>query len=198
MSDESRTLPPTPRRLEEARREGLVAKSPALTAALVFLTGVITLAPIGAAFLGELLRSSLSTLDGASEMNLVEQLSAAAFSTAWALLPFAVAVVLVAILSQLAQTGFLWRGVAFRSLPKPERSLWRPFFAVLCAAAVGLAAWSGERTLTAASIRVGLALVVLGILDYAVQRRRIARLLMMTRDEVVREQRESMRAGVPR
>jgi flagellar biosynthetic protein FlhB len=109
-----RTHLPTPLRLEEARREGRVARSGDLTAAAVTLAALAALALLGGAMLQGLRELTAACLDfgdgGAANASPDSALRAAAASLPAVLLPVAglcgVAAV-VAVLASVAQVGLL-------------------------------------------------------------------------------------------
>ena len=198
---ENRTEPATPCRREEARKLGIVARSATLSGAVVLIVGAIALqttSPVTG--LGELVRARLAALGDATEESLVPSIGEALISAAWMLMPVALALLAAAILANLAQVGFQFvrprRGA-------PERSPWRPAMGLLAAALLAAVAilsirpadsWPTFASMAfCVALRGGLVLLAIGIVDYLVQRRRVERMLMMTRDEVLREQREDGR-----
>jgi flagellar biosynthetic protein FlhB len=190
MSD--RTLPPTPRRRDEARRLGVVARSGALTGACVLLAGVLMLRLAPPSFDG-VMRDGLSTIHEAEPDTLVGRLTSLATVAAWAILPFAFAIVVVALAVNLAQVGFVFSPLA---PGRPQRSFWRPAHAVLALiVAVTVGVYAGGSEPLGPLTWCAAALVLLGLIDYAVARRRVEHELMMTPEEVRREERESRRAG---
>ncbi len=198
---DNRTEPATPRRRAEARKLGMVARSATLTGAVVLLAGAAALqlsSPVTG--LAELLRGRLSTLHDSTEESLVPSLRDAVLGTAWMLLPVALTLLGAAILANLAQVGVLF------VLPQrgtPERSFWRPaigFLAVALLAAVAILSlhptdsWPAFASLLfTVAVRCGVVLLAVGVIDYLVERRRLDRMLMMTREEVLRERRENER-----
>ncbi len=198
---ENRTEPATPRRRAEARKLGMVARSATLTGAVVLLAGAVALQLSSpATSMADMLRGRLSTLSSATEESLVPSVADATIVAARALLPFALIVLAAAILANLAQVGVLFvrpqRGT-------PERSFWRPAMALVAAGIVASIAvlsftivdsWPGfAAQLFQVAMRSGAVLLAFGVVDYLVQRRRIERMLLMTREEVRREQRENER-----
>ncbi|MGH3054524.1 MAG: EscU/YscU/HrcU family type III secretion system export apparatus switch protein, partial [Gaiellaceae bacterium] len=130
-SDE-RTEPATPRRREEARREGRVARSSELSAAAVLLAGAATLATVGGASLAgfafRTMRDSAHTLS-LGDMNAataVHSLRTLLMELGVALLPFAAAVLATGLLVNLVQTGGV---IAFERL-QPKFSNLDPFAGV--------------------------------------------------------------------
>ena len=113
MADESngdKTEAPTPKRREEAREQGQVARSPDLTAAVLLVGGmtmlhwygtrvIVVLQTTMQTMLGEGSFSSVSTADVGS------MLARSVFSIGIALAPLLVGVMLISILVNMAQTG---------------------------------------------------------------------------------------------
>jgi flagellar biosynthesis protein FlhB len=181
----------------------MVARSATLSSAIVLIASAVAIyATSPATALGDQLRGRLSTLHEASDATLVSSITESTWAAARALLPVALVLLAAAILANIGQVGLLFT-LSFGP-HRAERSLWRPVLALIAAAAVavivGLSlrpveSWTAFTSLLfTVSIRTGLALLALGLLDYAVQRRRLARMLRMTREEVRREQRENARA----
>src|SRR5688500_1986695 len=104
-----KTEAPTPRRRAEARRDGQVARSGDLVAAAVLLAALVLVQTSGeeavAAF-RELVAASLSApaeaMTTADAVRFTKSLSVA-------LLPLAAGVVVVAVVANALQFGFLWR-----------------------------------------------------------------------------------------
>jgi flagellar biosynthetic protein FlhB len=202
MSQE-RTLPASPRRREEARRQGFLPRSPALTAAVVLLAGVAALGLFGPRALEaqlDLLRRGLSLDPGLDAR-------AAALPVGLALLPFAALLVAAAVLASALQTGIVARrfslGALWRPI-EPLRGLGRAGHAAaqLAAVAIVLAVtlWTERRELApqhwasvsaAFAVRAAAALLALGILDCLWRRWRLERALLMTVQEARDERRRS-------
>ncbi len=112
-NDFEKTEAPTPRRLQEARREGNVAKSMDLTAACVLLCGVLMLNFFGSRVLGGMKRAMEAMLGPGQADNPTrpDDLTAlASFSVhmvGTALLPMLAAIFVIALVSTLGQVGFL-------------------------------------------------------------------------------------------
>jgi flagellar biosynthetic protein FlhB len=105
-----RTYPPTPLRLAEERRRGNVPRSADLAAAALLLGAVATLALLADRILGELTAMTAALLDGRQDpLAAPADLAPAAWNAAapllGALAPFALAVVLLAVLANVAQVG---------------------------------------------------------------------------------------------
>jgi flagellar biosynthesis protein FlhB len=219
----SRTEPPTPRRLREARRRGEVARSAELTGAAALLAGLAALAAAGpgaAADLAGLVRAALAAAPagGAAPAAVLRD---AAGTVVRLVLPPALAALAGGALAGLLQAGpGLFPGAlrprlarvdpvrGLRRLLAPSRLL-QAALGVAKAAALGvlLAAWLREAAglarlaragpalraapaLLGLGLRLAAALALFGALDWALARRRHRRALMMSRDEVRREQRE--------
>ena len=237
MADErpdaqERTESPTPKRLEQARSEGRVARSQELSAAVVLLAGAIALAmaagPALSNYATGVLRESARALaaeplTAAGGIGLLRHLT---FDFVLALLPFALAVVGSVTLVNLAQA----RGVMSWKPITPQLDRINPIAGVkrlfgldsafnlvkslVKLAALGLVTWlvlSGSfpellsltdsapagtmAVLRSHAIRLailtGLAFLAVSLADYAFQAYRMHKSLRMSRQEVVREQRET-------
>lgn len=128
-SSQDRTEKPTPRRLEQAREEGRVARSPEVSGAVLLLGGALILSGFGAAalasFSGHLLQQSAHALAfGPTDSGggAVALLHDAALGMLLALLPFALAVASVVTLVDVAQT----RGVLSWTPLQPKLSHLNP------------------------------------------------------------------------
>jgi flagellar biosynthetic protein FlhB len=155
---EQRTERATPRRRREARREGKVALSGDLVAALTLLAALLALRWSGGAAVeglregvGGLLRTAPEPFSGAGVVSLT---ASCMILAATIVAPIGLVVALAAAGSSLAQTGFLWRPQAVvpslnrlsagRGLARALsiRGLGRGFFALLkCALLVLFLAW---------------------------------------------------------
>ena len=112
-NDFEKTEAPTPRRLQEARRDGNVARSTDLTAACVLLVGIMLLLIFGEQIFGNLKRSIEQLFDATYAGNLTrtDDLGASAVfwsrATAMSLLPLLLGIFAVALVATLSQVGFL-------------------------------------------------------------------------------------------
>jgi len=224
---EERTEAATPRRRQEARERGHVARSADLSSAVVLLGAVLALELAGRSYVDGLLAAVSSVLGRLAEIdgdrqNLALHFGGALSAAFLGLLPFAVIVAAAAAGINLLQVGFLWTGRPL--VPQPERLdpvegfrrliSGRSFVrllggclkAAVVAAVVFLTIWAEHRRLTGLaglgleetlrygagavfvlSLRAALALLVLGILDYAYQRWQYERDLRMSRAEIREE-----------
>ncbi|HTO91395.1 MAG TPA: flagellar biosynthesis protein FlhB [Candidatus Sulfotelmatobacter sp.] len=237
MADErsdtrERTEQPTPRRLEQAREEGQVARSVELAAAAGLIAGALLLGTTAGSALAHAARQtlqrateafSLGPLSASSVTPLLEQ-TVTGILLAW--LPFAGGVAAAALAIQLVQTrGVLsWKPVEpkFSNL-NPAAGLKRIFGtdglvqllkSVLKLTVLVLVTWSvfarhlGEMLALSQSgpeaaavvlrelalrlvLTTALAFLAVALLDYAFQWFKLHRQLRMTREEVVREHRET-------
>ncbi len=224
-----RTEPPTPRRREEARDEGQVAKSQDLPAAVMLLGGMIALNVLGQNILRKLLEG-LGFFFGSTgpvpvTTSQVPELAVAALRMlAGISLPVMAILLVLGIVVNLAQTGLLF---SFKPL-QPKLSKLNPIsgakrlvsarsavrlvlsvLKMLVVAAVayltirsqltqivfgmGLDHWAmfalaADLVFTLA-LRMGLVLLILGILDYIWQRYKHEQDLKMTKEEVKEEMR---------
>lgn len=107
-----RTERATPRRLEEARREGNVARSTELTSALVLLSGVIGLAVFGGKILRDLaavVRGGLGSMahPAIDEASIIARFQADSLHIFWMILPLLAVLVLAGMAGNVLQVGFL-------------------------------------------------------------------------------------------
>lgn len=112
-SAQERTEQATPRRLQESRRKGQVARSTDLTGALILLAMITLLYTIQDQFLLDLQRYFTSYFGsvaqvGVAESDLLPVLNNASLFLLKLVAPFFVVAVLVAMASNLAQVGFLF------------------------------------------------------------------------------------------
>jgi flagellar biosynthetic protein FlhB len=111
--DEERTEPATPRRREEARERGQVARSADLSSALILLAAVLALKFFGRAMIGGIFASAASVLEGLALVdgdpaNLMTHFGGAFTAVLLGFLPFAGIVLAAALAANLAQVGFLF------------------------------------------------------------------------------------------
>lgn len=228
---DERTEPATPRRRQEARARGHVAKSADLATAVVLLGGLTALAVCGrslAAGLFDLVRGSLGSLAAAGEEPgaLASSARAAAGAGLGAALPVVGALLLVAVAAHGAQVGFLfaWPAVAPDAARLDPARGWARIFSgrtlargaasllkvIAVSAVAGATLWSERERLVGLGgasaqelarvwagtagilgVRMGLALLALGLADYAVARWLYERELRMSRAERLEEQRRT-------
>lgn len=116
-----RTEQPTPRRREEARDEGQIARSADLTAAIALLAGLLLLKTLGGQMMGKLLglTQALGHAPGIAATDLLPWITRVGTAAAEALLPFLALLVVITAAGTAAQAGLLltWK----RLTPKPER-----------------------------------------------------------------------------
>jgi flagellar biosynthetic protein FlhB len=219
MADDllERTLPPTLRRREQARQRGEIARSADLVTAGLLLGIVIILKELGprlVAVMEELLRASLS------QQRIMPSIRQLANSLG---LVIAGAVV-IALIANVAQVGLRFRLPSrrnrFGSFQQRARSAGSAFpIAVFKLAVVLTAAWTilrgqieqilvlaqaplshiphaGGAILYAAGVRIALAMLAVGAVDYALQMFRLHQRQKMTRREMQEELRQT--EGDPR
>jgi flagellar biosynthesis protein FlhB len=109
-SDGDKTEAPTPKRREEAREQGNIAKSPDLTAAVLLIGGMYMLRWYGTGVLrvlSDTLREMLGSdsLANRSTANLDVTFGRAIYSIGVALTPLLIGMMLIAIVVNMAQTG---------------------------------------------------------------------------------------------
>lgn len=121
--DSNKTEPATPKRKEEARRQGQVAVSRDVSTAAVLLGGIGLLAallPVGLRSMTDMTRHGLALTADASQLNrltvdTVHTLIVDAGTTTLVLvLPILFGVALLGAAASLAQTGFLWRATGLQ------------------------------------------------------------------------------------
>ncbi|WP_169977487.1 EscU/YscU/HrcU family type III secretion system export apparatus switch protein [Tautonia rosea] len=229
MSDD-RTLEPSPRRLREAREQGMLPHSPELTASVGILAAVAVLGASGGPLIDAILGLMQTALAGetpglADPQVFVHQLRSAIGAVAVPMLGVLVAPVLAALLAHQLQMGGLF--VPSLALPNPAR-LWsgarggspadrlgRALGIVLRASVLIVLTWwlirsilarfdplaaSADRSamlrslaaaLHGALLQLGLAMLVIGLIHYAIQYRRLHAQLRMTPEERREEQRSN-------
>ncbi len=213
-----RTEAPTPRRREQFRRDGQVARSTDLSAAAVLITALLLLSMIGPHLLQTLQSLLKQALAAPVESTDPAKLfSASASSVMLALVPLLLAVLAAAVTVNLAQIGFpltLRMPKKNRGSLNPTSSSRRFFTGFLKIAVLGIVAYrlisSRLQTLLAAghsdfprfaslcvqllmsaAMRLALVLLAFGLIDYAIQRFQLSQKLRMTRREVHEEQRST-------
>jgi flagellar biosynthesis protein FlhB len=231
-----RTERATPKRRDEARSEGKVARSTELTNAVALLAGVAALAVLGGRLmrgLSGLLRSLLAAPSAgiATEAGVYVVFQHLALQITSILLPLMLSLIAVGLAANVLQVGFMLtsRTVSPRwSLIDPLegfkrilslRSLTELAKSILKVVIIGVIAWvtlkgdldrlvpltgaDGPSLVTQVGgttirlgLRVGLALLVLGILDYGYQRWEYERSIRMSRQELEEEQKQT--EGDPR
>lgn len=106
---DNKTEKPTPRRIKEARREGRVAKSREVGAAMSFLTILIGLPTLGPPAVRTLMAETRALLAGAGQTGATAEAGSGAVAMlAWGLLPFLALTVVLAVAGGVAQVGFLY------------------------------------------------------------------------------------------
>jgi len=229
MALEDRTEAATPKRREDARKRGMVARSPELGPAVVFLVGLLMLKMLGPKILdaaAAVARACLGRANSALEPNSAQLfLSHSFIHTAKALAPMLAALAVVALLIGAAQTGLLltfntlspdWSRInplrgftrlfSFHGLIDLARSLLKvSIIGVICylfarstwSAVISLSQYglpiglaNAAQITSTLMMRVGIAIAVLAVLDYAAQRWQYERSLRMTKQEVREEMRQ--------
>ena len=212
MEQGERTYEPTPLRLDEARRRGKVVRSHELTCTLVMLGGLGLLALLGPAILAALVKMTGAMLDGcaASKGDAWAMISMKnlAGPLVWPLAAMAGALVLLAVIVNLAQVGLPasteqvkldWERVSAAAGLKrlwSARTLQRGAMLLVRLGAVGAVTYftiqaampriaaagrvdaglpfagsaQAASLLWQLALRLGLALVAVGVLDYLYQR----------------------------
>jgi flagellar biosynthetic protein FlhB len=111
--DEERTEPATPRRREEARERGQVARSADLSSAVILLAAVLALRFLGRPLVGSVFSSAAAVLEGLAFVDgdpsrLLSQFGGAFGAVLLGFLPFAGVLLAAALGANLAQVGFLF------------------------------------------------------------------------------------------
>ncbi|MEW6045939.1 MAG: flagellar biosynthesis protein FlhB [Bacillota bacterium] len=227
FADGERTEPATPRRRQEARRRGQVARSMDLGMAVVALAGALVLKAAAGVLIGDAGRLASEFWGGAfwqQEMTVdtLRQMGWLGLAAARGVLPVVGVLVVAGLAAQIAQVGFLTSSTPLTpqlSRLDPLAGLRRIFslrgaFELAKSAAkavvVGWAAWRFiQQVVTAASdlvamqvlagaafvaevafqelLHMGLALLVVGLADYAYQRWEYEQSLRMSRHELLDE-----------
>lgn len=112
-SDLERTEDPSPRRLEEARAKGQIARSQELVTFSVLITAVVAMMSLGGAIFDAMkrvmvanLRFERATIDDMDQ--LLAHFSQACFDALMAVLPFAGAIAVAAVLASIVLSGWLF------------------------------------------------------------------------------------------
>jgi flagellar biosynthetic protein FlhB len=213
-----RTEAPTPRRREQFRRDGQVARSVDLSASGVLIAALLLLSVIGphlVKVLQNLIKQALSApLESSDPTKLF---STSASSVMLALAPLLLTVLGAGVVINLAQIGF---PIGLR-MPRKNRGQFNPTtssrrlftgfikLAILGAVAYQVIASRLQTILTAshadfprfvtlciqllmsAAMRLALVLLIFGLIDYAIQRYQLTQKLRMTRRELQEEQRST-------
>jgi flagellar biosynthetic protein FlhB len=213
-----RTEAPTPRRREQFRGDGQVARSPDLNAATVLITALLLLSMIGPHLvqsLESLIKQALSAPVESTDP--AKLFSASASSIMLVLAPMFLAVLAAAVIINLAQIGF---PLTFKK-PRKNRGNFNPasssrrfftgFVKIAVLGVVGyqlissrlqiiLAAGHADfphfaslcvQLLMSAMMRLALVLFAFGLIDYSMQRYQLSQKLRMTRRELQEEQRST-------
>jgi len=225
--DEERTEPASPRRREEARERGQVARSADLSSAVILLAAVLALQFLGRPLIGGLFASAASVLEGLALVDgdpatLLAQFGGAFTAVLLGFLPFVGIVLAAALAANLVQVGFLFTAkplapdldrinpVSGLARLFSARGLLRLVAGLLKLALVGLVVfltlWA-ERVrlvelsgrgfepilgiavdlMSVLSLRAAIALLVLALFEYGVQRWQYERDLRMSKQEVREE-----------
>jgi len=225
--DEERTEPASPRRREEARERGQVARSADLSSAVILLAAVLALQFVGRPLIGGLFASAASVLEGLALVDgdpagLLAQFGGAFTAVLLGFLPFVGIVLAAALAANLVQVGFLFTAkplapdldrinpVSGLTRLFSMRGLLRLVAGLLKLAVVGLVVfWTlwAERVrlvelsgrgfepilgiavdlMSVLSLRAAVALLVLALFEYGVQRWQYERDLRMSKQEVREE-----------
>lgn len=113
QTEEDRTEPATPRRREEARERGQVARSADLSSAVILLAAVLGLRFAGRPLIESLFGSASTVLEGLAGVDgdpaaLMARFGGAFTAVLLGFLPFAGIVFAAAVGANLVQVGFLW------------------------------------------------------------------------------------------
>jgi flagellar biosynthetic protein FlhB len=116
---EERTESATPRRREEARKRGQVARSMELTSAFMFLVGMVTIRLVFPSIFSQMMNISIQCWMFDSRSSLAQNLVSSIKHSALALAPLAMVMLASSLVVNYAQVGFLVSGEALT--PKFER-----------------------------------------------------------------------------
>jgi flagellar biosynthetic protein FlhB len=229
FDDGDRTEAPTPRRREEARERGQIARSTDLTSALLLLGGMLFLRWLGPSLIAWLVASMRTHLDQpdptvALRLDWRPLAASIGLTVLYAAGPLLIASCLLSIASNLLQVGFVFTTTPLEpSLDKIDpikgfsrvfnmRSVFMLAMSLVKLSLVGYVGYSavmsrlpelmlamevdGSHLLALMAVmcydvgvRLGLALLVLALIDYAWQRWKHERDLRMTREQVKEEMR---------
>ncbi|MDB5333610.1 MAG: Flagellar biosynthesis protein FlhB [Phycisphaerales bacterium] len=224
-----KTEAPTPRRREEAREQGNIARSQDLTAAVLLVSMLLLLKATGPRLISTMQAlvarmlgaASLSDLDG---VHALEEMGWALEKVGIAMAPLLAGVMVVAVLANVAQVGFhmnLERMQPNLAALNPLKGIGKIFgggrpvqmlLSIVKLVLLALVAWSavhnriveivtaqqlgfgqifqlGAAVVYAIAMRLGIALLILAIIEYAYQKWRIEQDLKMTKQEVKEEMR---------
>jgi flagellar biosynthetic protein FlhB len=111
--DEERTEPASPRRREEARERGQVARSADLSSAVILLAAVLALRFLGRSMIGGIFASAATVLEGLALVDgdpstLLTRFGGAFTAVLLGFLPFVGIVLAAALAANLVQVGFLF------------------------------------------------------------------------------------------
>jgi flagellar biosynthesis protein FlhB len=216
VSEEKRH-PPSQKRRDEARARGEVAVSPALQGAMALTAAVATIVLSAGSAGARLIDFARHGFGGGVEPGALLDEAGRVF--AWCAGPPLIAALAAAIAIGMVQTrGLITARPLFPTAPRrrPGEGVARPLaFAATAAAATAIAlrleldlaqravgapgSWLLSATAAALgriALRVGVVMVLAGLVDYAVRRARLERSLRMTRAEAEQERREE--EGDPR
>ncbi len=213
-----RTQPPTPRRREQFRREGKVARSADLTGGVVMIgcLGLLSVVGAGLASLIESMFKSSFTLTN-EPLATSSLFQSAASSTLSALAPILIGVFVLAIGAVLVQIGrpILFhrseRRFGLTRTPHPWVGFWAGAAKIIVIAFVTYELIARRlpqlismehpevrqffafacQTLISIALRIAFVLLAFGIIDYLIQRYRLETQLKMTRREVQEELRQT-------
>ena len=217
-----RTEAPTPRRREQFRREGRVARSADLSAAVIMISVILVLAVTGGRLAGSLesiFKSAFAVNGAALDAASIHD---AAGSMLWVLSPMLITAFVLAVVAIVVQTGrpnFFHRPRRQFGLKRSPGALGGFWAGLVKLIIIGFATYQfiGSRlgqliamqhadlrqflsffchTLFAIALRIALVLLAFGIVDYAIQRYRLEKQLRMTRRELQDELRQT--EGDPR
>lgn len=216
-----KTEQPTPRRREEAREEGQIARSADLTAAVALLGGLLLLRAFGPGMLATMLAMTraLGEAPAVTADGLWPWIRRVGVAASEMLLPFLGLLVVIIIVGTAAQSGLLltWKRLALKpdridpvagakrlfssealtrlgvGLLKMAAVTWIAYLTIAGRMAAVLTAGKlhtagvlglGAEVLFDLAVRLAIALLVLGIVDYLIQRWKLERRLRMTKQEV--------------
>ena len=205
-----KTQAATPRRREQFRREGRVARSADLTAAAILLTSLLVLSACG-----ERIASAMETmvkwgLAPSLALDFASLVKASGLACLFAIMPLMLVTMIIGTGAGVVQVGFpaslqIGRRTGTRGKRGGSIALALLKFAILAWTGYALVASrlaeifaSGElrlpellsncwRMMLAVSLRMALILLAFGLIDYGIQRYRLERELKMTRRELQEE-----------
>jgi flagellar biosynthesis protein FlhB len=202
---EEKTEKPTPRKLKKAREKGDIASSSDLSFAVTFLSSLLLLWFFSSLFEARLQKTYTSILGALNSSEPIEALGRAFIPLFFPILALLLAIFFISLLSHLLQTGWIWSWQ--KTHKRKERRIIFPLLKLVVIALIGYFALHREKPtlsliLTPAPLhvifkkifslllKIGIALLLLGICDFIYQKWRHYKRMHMTPQELKDEKKE--------